>query len=320
MSVADAFAMARAGAHGETARQLDRVFGFPATGTDEAFNAITRPLPYLANCIFVDHDQAVEPAYLHTLAEHYGAGVRQVSFSSGQANKAIDAWVSEQTHGRIQRLFDHLDPKTRLALANAVYLKALWQHPFPGVTDAPFTTAAGPVQVPTMALEEDLRYAAGDGWQAVELPYEGGRLAMWVLVPDRTGDPDRLLSPEVFHAVGSALHQSYLRFSMPRWDFHTDLDLVPVLKGLGLTAPFSLGADFSGIAPGLYIAQAEHRASITVDTSGTEAAAVTGIAMQSSARIEPPLEVRADHPFAFAIVDVSTRIPLFTGHVANPVG
>ncbi|HEX2772270.1 MAG TPA: serpin family protein, partial [Micromonosporaceae bacterium] len=39
-SIAMAFAMARAGAAGETAAQIDRVFGFPANGLHEAFNSM----------------------------------------------------------------------------------------------------------------------------------------------------------------------------------------------------------------------------------------------------------------------------------------
>ena len=46
------------------------------------------------------------------------------------------------------------------------------------------------VTVSLMALNEQLRYAAGNGYQAVELPYAGRELAMLVLVPDE-GRPPR---------------------------------------------------------------------------------------------------------------------------------
>src|SRR3954470_10094588 len=41
-SIAYAFALARAGAGGDTAAELDRAFGFPAAGLADAFNAIGR--------------------------------------------------------------------------------------------------------------------------------------------------------------------------------------------------------------------------------------------------------------------------------------
>jgi hypothetical protein len=89
---------------------------------------------------------------------------------------------------------------------------------------------------------------------------------------------------------------------------------------LGLTAPFAADADFSGIAAGLFISQAAHAANITVDEWGTEAAAVTGIAMALSAPPQPNEVFHADRPFAFAIVGGSDGIPLFIGRVSDPAG
>ena len=85
-----------------------------------------------------------------------------------------------------------------------------------------------------------------------------------------------------------------------------------------MEVPFGTGADFSGMLRGVWLDQAVHRANITVDEWGTEAAAVTGISIFGSGRPPPDLTIRADHPFAFAIVDTQTATPLFIGHVADP--
>ena len=82
-------------------------------------------------------------------------------------------------------------------------------------------------------------------------------------------------------------------------------------------AAFTPSANFSGIAPDLFITKAVHRANITVDEWGTEAAAVTGLAFASSARM-PQITVRVDHPFAFAIVQKQTGAVVFEGSVADP--
>ena len=119
-------------------------------------------------------------------------------------------------------------------------------------------------------------------------------------------------------AVAGRLTQQQVDVSIPRWDFATELDLDGLLRQLGLTVPFSLGADFSGIAPGLYIDQAIHKANITVDEWGTEAAAVTGLVFPVSAGPTATARVRADRPFAFAVVHAPTGVPLFVGQVADP--
>jgi serine protease inhibitor len=312
------------------------VFGFPATGLHEGFNALTRgvaevsPLPAdpdgprapeirIANGLFPQEGLTVGEPFLRTLAEQYGVGVHPLDFRQRTAVEAINAWTRQQTAGRIHALFDDLPADTKLVLANAVYLRADWRHPFSGTTSDSFTRAGGgTASVPTMHQQEPLRYADGPGWQAVELPYAGSDLAMWVLVPAAGSAPDALLTPASLARVGKGLRTELVDLALPRWDFATTVDLIPALRGRGLTAPFEPAADFSGISPGLFVARAVQRATITVDERGTEAAAVTGLMMTLSGPAGTPVTVRADHPFAFAVVHVPTGTPLFVGRVADP--
>ena len=190
LSIGYAFGMARAGAAGQTASQLDRVFGFPAAGPHAAFNDLDRqlgtvgklppeepspgatrapdapPVVAIANGLFIQDGLPVTDGFLRTLAAQYGAGARTVDFPSGQGAEKINNWVGEQTAQRITKLFDQLDPATRLVLANAVYLKADWQFPFAKdpTTDATFTRADGTtVAAPMMRQQVSLRYAGGQG-------------------------------------------------------------------------------------------------------------------------------------------------------------
>jgi serpin B len=349
LSIACAFAMARIGAGGSTAGQLDTVFGFPRSGRDDAFNAITRqlvtaeapppptrdrpsraagsaappPVVCLGNALFPRAGLPIGQAFLDTLAAQYGAGARPVDFTSPKALRTINDWASRQTAGRITKVFDALDPATELVLANTVYLKASWAYSTPGAAtvEQPFATAGGRVDVPMFAQTGTMAYGSGGGWQAVEVPYAGGDLAMRVLLPSAGGDPMDLLAPDTMTAIGRALVPALVEVTMPRWDFATDLDLRTSLMSMGLTAAFSDGADFDGISRDLHIDRAVHRANITVDEWGTEAAAVTALAMAAAgAAPEHPIRVTVDRPFAFAIVGGPQRVPLFMGGVADPGG
>ncbi len=276
----------------------------------------------LGNALFVQKGQPIGADFLDTLAAQYGAGARPIDFASSQAAAKINAWVRHQTGGRIPKLFDDLDPSTKLVLANAVYLRAEWAQPFDVDDSQPsaFTRAdGGSATVTMMRTDGPFRYATGPGWSAVELPYTKSDLAMLIVLPTPGGAPTDLLSPHVVAAVEAALapvHPS-MDVYLPRWDFATDLDLAAQLPRLGLTAPFG-NADFSGIAPGLSIGQAVHRANITVGEHGTEAAAATGIAVATSGRVPLNVVFRADRPFAFTIVGGPRRVPLFMGTVGQP--
>ncbi|HEU4354691.1 MAG TPA: serpin family protein [Actinomycetota bacterium] len=350
-SISMVFGMARAGAAGTTAEEIDSVLHFPANAetTHVSFNALDRllaeaapdelrspdpeatgepgeespPALEIANGVFPQVGFPILERYLETLGAQYGAGVIPVDFGTPGATQVIDDWVTERTRGRIDRLFDSLPPETKLVLANAVYLKADWAVPFAKdpTEDLPFTLADGAeVVVPTMQQLGRVRYAEGDGWQAVELPYVGGRLAMWVLVPMGDRDPGDVLTPDVLASVGDGLADGTVELHLPRWDFATNMPLRPVLQALGMQAPFDVGAaDFSGISQTpLWIGDAIHRATITVDEWGTEAAAVTGLAFATSGPPAPDAVIRADHPFAFVILDTRARVPLFLGQVADP--
>lgn len=348
-SISMVFGMARAGAEGTTAEEIDRVLHFPtdAETTHVSFNALDRlladaapeelpspdpeatrdpgeespPALEIANGVFPQVGFPIFERYLTTLGEQYGAGVIPVDFGSDRATRIIDDWVTERTRGRIERLFDSLSPETKLVLANAVYLKADWAVPFAKdpTEDLPFTLADGSeIVVPTMQQLGTMRYAEGDGWQAVELPYVGGRLAMWILVPSGDRDPADVLTPDVLAAVRDALAEGTVELHLPGWAFDTDVQLIPILRALGMQAPFD-AADFSGISrTPLSIGDAIHRATITVDEWGTEAAAVTGLGFAVSGPPEPDALIRADHPFAFVILDTQERVPLFLGQVADP--
>ncbi len=109
--------------------------------------------------------------------------------------------------------------------------------------------------------------------------------------------------------------------AMPRFSFDTTVLLKNTLQEMGLTTPFSPEeADFGGMVEGggLFIGDAVHKGTITVDEQGTEAAAVTGVAMETSAY--PTAEMVLDHPFFFAIVEQQTGAILFLGRVLNPGG
>ena len=349
LSIAYAFAMARAGAGGDTAAALDETFGFPP-GVAEAFNALTNgmvtatalpragaapapspgeepqpqpPVLAIANGLFTQRGYEIAEAFLRTLTEQYGSEVRTVDFGRPEdALTAVNAWADEHTAGRIPKILDGLDPMTRLVLANAVYLKASWTEPFTPAGEQPFTVAGSKVDVAMINRTLVAGYATGDGWTAVTIPYFGGRLAMRVLVPTGGGKtPADLLTPEVLDAAGRAGTKE-VDLTMPGWDFGSTLDLRAVLTGMGLTLPFDEArADFSRITTQeqLFIDQAVHKANITVDEYGTEAAAVTALSMRAtSARVDPPVELTVDRPFAFAVIDTTTGAPLFLGHVADP--
>jgi serpin B len=345
-SISLAFSMAYAGARGETETQMADTLGFlPQETQHPAFNAVESlmsglggkdgddPKPpfrlNVANSAWGQEGFRFERAYLETLAEHYGAGMRPTDFGQPErASDEINAWVEDETEDRIKDLLspDFISPDTRLVLANAVYFKASWLSSFEEqrTQDGPFTLPdGGEVTVPLMRQTSYLPYAEGDGYQAVRLPYKGDAADMLVVLPEegRFEEIEGRLNADLLDEVGAKINpDAYVRLTMPRFDYQTRLDLLPLLRSMGMTAPFDGGtADFGGItrAGGLFIGDAVHQANITVDEKGTEAAAATVLGFPVSG--PPPLkEMTANRPFLFAITERETGTVLFLGRVTDP--
>jgi serpin B len=344
-SITLALAMARAGARGQTAAEMDAVMH--ALASDEHagwLNALDQALASrsgtatdgsgqelavtlrIANAPFAQQGMPLEATYLETLAARYGAGLRLVDYVSATeaARQVINAWVDERTEQRIPELLVQgvLTPATRLALVNAIYLKAPWQTPFGSeATEGVFTRADGStVEVPFMATTSSFPYASGDAWQALEIPYLGGSLALTLILPDDLADFERTLTPDELAAITSSLTGTQVALALPRFGIETKADLATILAGLGMPTAFSDAADFSGIttAQRLAISNVIHQANIDVDEKGTEAAAATAVVMEESAMPSEPLTVRVDRPFLFALRDVPTGAILFLGRVGDP--
>jgi serpin B len=347
-SVAVALAMARNGARGATATEMDRVLHAPGLDRlNSGLNALQQALAGrsgrrwrgdgtaaevrldVANSLWGQRSERWQPAFLDALARSYGSGMHTVDYvgATEEARHAINGWTGQHTHGRIPELVPAgvLDTLTRLVLVNAVYLKAPWLDPFTrgGTAPGPFTRTDGSrVEVPLMSLSAPAGYASGPGWQAVRLPYLGNQLAMTLLVPDagRLAEVERSLSTPVLGSLLAQFPMAELTLRLPRWTFRTQVELTDLLVALGMPTAFTDRADFSGMTAqeGLSLSAVLHEVFVAVDEQGTEAAAASGAVARAQSALIRTVTLVVDRPFLFLIHDVETGTPLFLGRVTDP--
>lgn len=346
-SISLALAMTYAGARGETERQMADTLHFvlPQHRLHPAFNSLDIELSQrgegvqgrdgegfrlnIVNALWGQKDYQFLTTFLDTLAENYGAGLRLLDFIAAPEDSriTINNWVSDQTEGRIKDLIPQglIDELTRLVLTNAIYFNAAWQHPFREdmTGDEPFYLRdGGEVTVSMMKQTGSLGYAQGDGYQAVELKYDGGEFSMVILLPrsHQLEAFERSLDAQRVAEIMKALEPRQVTLTMPRFEFESTFSLKKTLAMMGMPIAFSTSADFSGMTGNrdLFIGDVLHKAFVSVDEAGTEAAAATAVVMTLTAVPEMPVEVTVDHPFIFFIRDIETGSILFVGRVLNP--
>ena len=286
-----------------------------------------------SNAVWAQLGYQLQQGYLRILSGAFRTGVHQADFShdAERARQSINNTVAQQTGGLIPDLLPpgSVDPLTRLVLTDAVYLKAQWANQFRAsdTAPAPFHRAGGGVaSVPTMEQVAPLRYAASGGWQAVELPYRGGHLALDLLLPGgwATGAVLAGLDPVRLAAITGALAPATVDVSVPKFTIDSGLNLGQTLQRLGMPTAFGPSADFTGLFNGsreqLALTGVYEQAHIAVDEQGTTAAAAAGAVVGATAGHTSVgvTTVRFDHPFGFALRDVGTGQILFLGQVTDP--
>jgi serpin B len=371
-SIQDALAMTYAGAAGDTRAEMQRVLHYPAddTALHSGFAELARELAqvqqdsaqalaagakdegrhpstpvelHVANRLFVQSGYQLRAPFLALVKDDYGAEPEPLDFvhATEQARSTINGWVEEQTKGKISNLIPPggLTDKTRLALANAIYLHAGWDEPFDKDWTKPaefFVRGTDSATVPTMSnVEHDYGYLHRDGFTAVSLRYAGGGIQFLILLPDaHDGLPalEHKITPALL-AECAALPASFVDLYLPKFKLEPpSLALGSQLQQLGLKTAFDdpkRSANFDRMAPRtpddyLAIGEVYHKAFLSLDEEGTEAAAATVVVMMEAAMAmqdqnrPQPIEVHADHPFIFAIQHVPSGECLFLGRVTDP--
>jgi serine protease inhibitor len=340
LSASMALGMALNGATGETSKGMQsalQLTGLSEPDFNQGYRGLISLLQGLdsstemriANSMWARQGLAMKQAFIDAGRTNFDAEVRSLDFSSPEAAKAINLWVSGKTNKRIPKLLDQIGGDQVLFLINAIYFKGKWREPFdPKAThDGPFRGADGRNRTaPLMRQEQTLRYDETADYQAVDLLYGNGAFAMTVLLPKPKQTPGELLArlnPAAWKALTERFHGAEVNLTLPRFRLEYTRRLNQDLKALGMEVAFDPGrADFSRIADAgperLYLSRVDQKTFVEVNEEGTEAAAATGVGV-SVTSVRQVFEMKVDRPFAFAIRERLSGTIVFLG-VMNVVG
>ncbi|HEV2329294.1 MAG TPA: serpin family protein [Verrucomicrobiae bacterium] len=284
----------------------------------------------LANSIWLNRGFELKSAFVSTNEAFFGAMLGAVNFETPESADLINRWAADSTRGKITDVVSYPFPaNTEVILANAIYFKGEWAEPFDQLQTQPryFYLGDGTIkQTPMMSRHGKCQYEEGDGFQAVELPYAGGRLQMILFLPVTNSSPAKMLAS--FNGKnwnekilpGFSSREGNLLF--PKFKMSCRLLLTKPLQALGMQEAFVPGtANFSGMSGDpLYVSEILQKSFVDVNEQGTEAAAVTVVTIRATIAMRPltPFEMIVDRPFFFVISDKPTGAILFMGIVNDP--
>jgi serpin B len=282
----------------------------------------------IANAIYYREDFPVEQDFVSTNQNYYDAKVEALDFGSPQAVNTINDWVTDKTHNKIDKIIDQISDEHIMFLLNAIYFKGIWQSEFDEdyTEDLPFYLENGStVQVPTMQKTESLPYYSNNIFRAVKLAYGAGNYNMFVFLPREENSlediVDELSVDSWKNWMESFTDTVNIDLKLPRLKYKYEIKLNDVLTDMGMGIAFTRGmADFTGINKNgnLNIDYVKHKTFIEVNEKGTEAAAVTVVAIEYTSVGPQNMQFNVNRPFLYAITEKDTDAILFMGTVKNP--
>lgn len=340
LSVSLALAMTYNGANGETQKAMEETLKLYDLTPDEintSYKNLVSALKSLdskvvleiANAIFYKDGFTVEEDFIATNKDFYDAEVTNLDFSSPNALPTINGWVNNKTHEKIDKILDNISGDHVMFLLNAIYFNGIWKNKFDenDTKELPFylNSKGVSVNVPTMQKTDAVPYTSNNLFSAIKMAYGHGNYNMYVFLPHEQNSiediTDNLNQNQWSKWMASFSDSTNVDIKLPRLKYEYEIKLNEVLSDMGMGVAFTGNADFTGINKGgnLKIDYVKHKTFIDVNEKGTEAAAVTVVAIElTSVGPSQNIQFNVNRPFLYAITEKDTNAILFIGTVKNP--
>ncbi len=336
ISVMLALAMTANGADGETLSQMERVLGkdISLEELNEYLYYYANNLPNeeksklaIANSIWFRDDEdrlTVEKDFLQKNADYYKAEIYKSPFSE-QTLLEINNWVDLKTDGMIDKILDKIDDDSIMYLINAIVFDAEWKRVYNkgDIYQNVFTAIDGSKQKSEFMRSEESLYL--DDGRAIGFikPYYDDKYSFAALLPNEGISIEEYasgLSGEGFLETINNAETAVVNASMPKFSYEYEVELNDMLIGMGMVDGFnSKKANFNRMGRSsrgnIYIGEVLHKTFISLDELGTKAGAVTKVEIKDESASMNLKVVTLDRPFVYAIIDNSTKLPVFIGTV-----
>lgn len=339
-SIFTALAMVYNGADGKTKEEMSKVLGVEELTLEEVnkANASLMNMLYeksegtqlsIGNALWINEKYNLQNNFISSTKDYFNAKTEKVDFTDSKTSDVINDWVKDATNKKIKKIIDvPLAPDLAVILMNVIYFHGSWEQKFDEkeTKDDSFYLEEGTVEVPFMELEEDFDYLENDIFQAISLPYRDSEMSMNIFLPKENVsliELEHKLTNDSWQQWNTAFNRMDGTVLLPKFQMEYKTELNKSLGDLGMASAFEAdNANFTKVIRGeqkLTLSTVVHKTFVTIDEEGTEAAAATLVAKDtSSQQSSETFYMKVNRPFFFTIQDNETGIILFMGAINNP--
>lgn len=278
----------------------------------------------IANSLWLQKEKKFNSDFIENATRNFYAAPYNVDFSNENTANLMSKWISDNTNSILVPNIT-IDKKQIMSVLNTIYFKDEWIDRFDEKNTKPgvfYLENNGQVKCNFMnTIYEMHTFVKGDGFISSSLNLKNSGNMTFIL-PDKGVKLDDLIAtPEkvssLFNTQSSDIGK--VIFQIPKFSFGSELELLDMLKSLGIKSAFNFDADFTGITNDTaFISDIKQQSHIAIDEKGVEAAAFTKIDYAGAALPnEKVAKIILDRPFIYGITS-DNGIPLFVGVCRNP--
>lgn len=332
LSVLCAVGMTANGACGNTEAQLEEFFGMDTAALDRCLYAWLSSQNaheglLAANSVwYSDASLQLREDFMNTVSDYFGVEVFQGPMNEDM-RYALNSWVGGKTNDMIPELIDKIPENVVAYLVNALAFRCRWAEEYTQnkVKEGSFTTESGEERTVELMSSEESVYLENEDAVGFMKYYADDKYAFAALLPNEgtaIADFVAALDGETLYGLLKNAEPQSVNVKLPKFETEYDAELSGVFQKLGVTDAFDdTAADFSamgGEKGDIYISRILHKTCLTVNETGTEAAAATAVEMMTkSMRPMRNKLIVLDRPFVYMIVDTEANIPVFIGTVTD---
>ncbi|XP_075994773.1 alpha-1-antitrypsin homolog [Genypterus blacodes] len=335
LGISTALAMLSTGARLDTQSQLFTALGYSAanlsqTEVNKAYEHLLHMLGHgqEAQQLVIGNAMALRAgfkpldAFMEDMRHFYSGEAFNVDFSKPtEAAAEINRFIAQKTQDKITDQVKDLDTETAMVLINYVFFRGKWEKPF----DATHTHKADfhvdestVVQVDMMKRTGRFDFYQDNNASVILLPYKSNT-SMMIMLPHegKMQELESLINKEYVHTCHDSVSRNSVDLFLPKFSISADAALDETLREMGVKDAFANNADLSGISEEvkLKVSKVSHKAVLSVDETGTEAAASTTIEIMP---MSLPESLNLNRPFLVFILEHSTKSILFMGKISDP--
>ncbi len=255
--------------------------------------------------------------------------VRSIDFTADKVTIAekLNEIIEKNTQNRISGYFTAADiaDSSNIIISSSAFFTGHWANNFENYVYQPFvldSLGKTIANVKFLTTSNYFKYGEGDNYQIIEIPYEGYRYSLILILPknvENLAEFENIFNYDNYQLWRkNSLQGQPVRLLMPEFEVENFYNLTSRYDTV-TPAIYQKGGNFLNlIKKVVFITGFYHYAKFTVAQESRNITEIKRLNLAKEKKDDGVFIFNANHPFIFLVIDRRTQAILFIGHYYQP--